>query len=81
MLKREDNDMISLSSIGSSIVLLHGDKGSQRQSSHESGEHLIGELTLVPPFLGSSQQLLNADHSKVYYRVGYQDYTYTFLML
>lgn len=29
----------------------------------------MGELTIVPPFLGGSQTLLNADHYKVYYKV------------
>ena len=39
------------------------------QSAHESGEAVTGELALVPPFLGGSQRLLNADHHKVYFKV------------
>lgn len=30
-------------------------------------QDVIGEVVLVPPMLGSSQRLLNADHSAVYY--------------
>ena len=50
-------------------MLLHGPEGSQKQSPHESGEALTGELCLVSPCLGWSQRLLNRDHHQAYYEV------------
>ena len=50
-------------------MLLTGEEGSGRQSSHASGKPAQGELALMPPFLGGSQRLLNADHYAVYYKV------------
>ena len=49
-------------------MLLVGEE-SATHSAHESGEAVTGELALVPPFLGGSQRLLNADHHKVYFKV------------
>lgn len=56
---------------GSQISLLvEGDAGqTAEQSSHDSREVCSGEIAILPPFLGSSQSLLNADHNKVYFQV------------
>lgn len=51
------------------MVILAGEGPTLHQTTHETGEPVIGELALVPPFLGGSQKLLNADHYKVYYQV------------
>ena len=53
---------------GSQLVLLVGEE-TVTQNAHESGKAVTGELALVPPFLGGSQRLLNADHHKVYFKV------------
>lgn len=34
-----------------------------------SNKSLAGEFAIAPPFLGSSQRLLNRDHHGVYYKV------------
>lgn len=39
------------------------------QSMHGSSRAVAGEFAMVPPFLGSSQRLLNRDHYSVYYKV------------
>ena len=39
------------------------------QAPQTGPEAFTGELALVPPMLGSSQQLLNRDHFKAYYEV------------
>ena len=39
------------------------------QSMHGSSRAVAGEFAIVPPFLGSSQRLLNRDHYSVYYKV------------
>ena len=36
---------------------------------HGSSAAVAGEFAIVPPFLGSSQRLLNRDHYSVYYKV------------
>ena len=36
---------------------------------HGSSAAVSGEFAIVPPFLGSSQRLLNRDHYSVYYKV------------
>ena len=60
------------------VILVEGD--SIQQSHHESSETCTGELTVVPPFLGGSQVLLNADHYKVYYQVRlHADYIHTYI--
>ena len=51
---------------GSNFVLLTSDG---EQSMHGSNRAVAGEFAIVPPFLGSSQRLLNRDHYSVYYKV------------
>ncbi len=51
---------------GSNFVLLTSDG---EQSMHGSRRAVAGEFAIVPPFLGSSQRLLNRDHFSVYYKV------------
>lgn len=58
----------STPSLGSQLSILVEEEEGVRQSAHASMERCLGELTIVPPFLGSSQRLLNADHHKVYYQ-------------
>jgi len=57
---------------GSQLSILVEEEGGVRQSAHTSLEPCLGELTVVPPFLGGSQKLLNADHHKVYFQVQYR---------
>lgn len=61
-------DGLLLYPAGSRMVILSAEEGAS-QSTQGSGERIIGELALVPPFLGASQRLLNADHYRVYYEV------------
>ena len=56
---------------GTQLVLLTGGEGSQRQSAHGSAEACTGELALVGPCLGWSQQLLNRAHYAAYYQVSH----------
>ena len=51
---------------GSSFALLAADG---EASMHGSSAAVAGEFAIVPPFLGSSQRLLNRDHYSVYYKV------------
>jgi len=52
---------------GSNLALLTAEG---EQSLHGSSRAVAGEFAIVPPFLGSSQRLLNRDHYSVYYKVG-----------
>ena len=47
-----------------------GPVGSERNRS----KPMTGELTLVPPLMGSSQRLLNKDHFQVYYEVAHSSW-------
>lgn len=48
---------------------------------HGSSAAVSGEFAIVPPFLGSSQRLLNRDHYSVYYKVQIMSYLSMYVRL
>eukprot|EP00879_Flechtneria_rotunda_P024186 GHRR01025634.1.p1 GENE.GHRR01025634.1~~GHRR01025634.1.p1 ORF type:complete len:660 (+),score=213.05 GHRR01025634.1:617-2596(+) len=58
--------LFSTPTLGANLALLTPEGHQSHYDVH--AQPATGELTLVPPMLGSSQALLNASHTKVYYQ-------------
>ncbi|WIA40403.1 hypothetical protein OEZ86_013761 [Tetradesmus obliquus] len=65
LLQPQAPSTFSTPTLGASLVLL-SEEGSQHHHS-SSAAAVTGELALVPPMLGMSQQLLHKDHTATYY--------------
>ncbi|KAF6258505.1 hypothetical protein COO60DRAFT_1639067 [Scenedesmus sp. NREL 46B-D3] len=65
LLQPQVSSAFSTPTLGASLVLLSED-GSQHHHTR-SAAAVTGELALVPPMLGMSQQLLHRDHAATYY--------------
>ena len=67
LLQPQSPSTFSTPTLGTSLVLLKPD-GSMSPHLTSVSEPCVGELALIPPMFGSSQRLLNKDHSEVYFK-------------
>ncbi|GAQ91495.1 acyl-activating enzyme [Klebsormidium nitens] len=63
MLQPQALSAFSTPAMGCTVVILD-----ENQRPYPSGQPCVGECALLPPMLGASTRLLNADHHKVYFK-------------